>query len=321
MSKSPVSGIQGRPGNPAEQKTSAPLVSIIVNTLNGEDTLAEALDSVITQTFEDWELILFDDLSTDSTLEIFNSYHDPRFRLAIAEKPLDLARAREAALKSARGEWFAFLDQDDIWTPDKLERQLQLVQSDDSKSVGLIYGRAERFGWIDKNHEFDHHFEGQLLPEGRIFHSLATISNFITQSSGMIRREAYESIDCVPESVSFCPDFYFWMAISRNWEVRALQDTCCYYRVKGNDFTSNRSIQIFKELYCVIDYFGKELDPRVLKRRKRECHNLIAVSEIANGRKREGLARILKHGSIFHIANRTIPYLTRTVRQWLRSDR
>lgn len=303
------------------EKAGIPLVSIIVNTLNGEATLAEALDSVLAQSFDDWELILFDDMSTDGTLEIFNSYSDLRFRSAVAEQRLDLARAREAALELARGEWLAFLDQDDMWTPDKLERQLKQLESEGSDKVGLIYCRAKRFGWIDKDQDFEHHFDGLPLPEGQIFNTLATVANFITQSSAMIRRRAYEEIDSVPENVSFCPDFYFWMAISRRWDVRVVQETCCLYRVRGNDFTSHRAVQIFTEFLHIIELFGTELDPAALNRRRRECQNLIGIAEIASGNRSDGIARIFRHGSFLHIANRALPYFGRTTRQWLNAKK
>lgn len=291
-----------------------PEITIIMNCWNGEAFIKEALDSVIAQTFGDWTLILFDDRSTDSSAEIFNSYNEPRFHYVMAEQQLDLTAAREEAIKFARSEWIAFLDQDDVWFPDKLELQLQLLKTPGSDKVGLIYGRAKRFGYIDSGTDFDHHFEGVLLPELEIFDKLSEVANFIPMSSAMIRRTAYENMIPVPKNVRLCPDYYYWMAISRQWQVRAVQDTCCLYRVRGNDFSSSNGVQIFTEFFNVLEYFSNELDPLFWKKRRRTCQNLIGTSEMASGKLSQGIIRIMRHGSLLHLLRRTPSYIFR----WLK---
>ena len=101
-----------------------PLVTVIVNLYNGEATVAEAIDSVLAQTFSDWELLIWDDCSTDGSADIVHRYTDARIRYVRSDTWVSLGQARQAAIDLARGEWIAFLDQDDLWLPDKLERQL-----------------------------------------------------------------------------------------------------------------------------------------------------------------------------------------------------
>ena len=105
-----------------------PLVSIIMNVRNGAAFLREALDSVVRQTFVDWELIVWDDRSTDESAEVISEYHDKRFRYFLSPKDVPLGKARDSAIRQAAGEWLAFLDQDDIWLPRKLEKQMSLVE-------------------------------------------------------------------------------------------------------------------------------------------------------------------------------------------------
>ena len=114
-----------------------PLVSVIINVLNGAATLPEAVDSVLTQTFSDWELIVWDDGSSDNSGEILSGYVDGRIRYVRSEQRVALGQARQRAIDLARGEWIAFLDQDDIWLPHKLERQLALAR--DRSDMALIY--------------------------------------------------------------------------------------------------------------------------------------------------------------------------------------
>lgn len=103
----------------APEPAAPPTVTIIVNSYNGADFLAATLESALAQTYTDWELLLFDDCSTDGSADVFHGYQDPRLRYVLAERPMNLSEARQAALGLARGTWVAFLDQDDIWHPDK----------------------------------------------------------------------------------------------------------------------------------------------------------------------------------------------------------
>ena len=118
-----------------------PLVSVIMNIRNGAAFLREALDSVMAQTFTDWELIAWDDCSTDNSAQIVAEYQDLRVRYFLSPDETPLGKARDNAIRQATGEWLAFLDQDDLWTSTKLEKQMALADG----PVGIIYGRAVLF--------------------------------------------------------------------------------------------------------------------------------------------------------------------------------
>ena len=95
----------------------SPLISIIINCFNGERFLREAIDSVIAQTYSNWELIFWDNQSTDSTANIVRSYHDDRIRYFYAPEHTSLGEARNLALEKANGVYIGFLDSDDKWLP------------------------------------------------------------------------------------------------------------------------------------------------------------------------------------------------------------
>lgn len=105
-----------------------PKVSVIMNCYNGERTLREAIDSVYAQSFTDWEIVLWDNASTDGTEGIARSYTDGRLRYFRAESNTTLGEARRRAMREARGEWVGFLDCDDWWFPHKLTRQLRALE-------------------------------------------------------------------------------------------------------------------------------------------------------------------------------------------------
>ena len=120
-----------------------PLISIIMNCYNGEKYLSQALKSVLEQTYDNWELIFWDNQSIDKSAKIFKEYHDARFKYFYASSHTFLYEARNEAVKRTKGEFIAILDVDDWWIPEKLEMQLSLFKDDE---VGVVYGNA----WIFK---------------------------------------------------------------------------------------------------------------------------------------------------------------------------
>lgn len=104
-----------------------PKISIIMNCFNGERYLKEAIDSIYAQTFADWEIIFWDNASTDRSREIAEGY-DSRLRYFCSEKNVSLGAARRLAVGKATGDWIGFLDTDDLWHPHKLERQLTALE-------------------------------------------------------------------------------------------------------------------------------------------------------------------------------------------------
>jgi len=156
-----------------------PRVSIIMNVRNGASFLREALDSVMAQTFQDWELIVWDDRSTDESTKIVAEYHDPRIRYFLSPEETPLGEASNSAIRQAKGQWLAFLDQDDIWLPRKLQQQMALADD----RAGIIYGRTIQFYLSGEERDYDYAHEFRPLPEGDIFTQLFADACFIAMSS------------------------------------------------------------------------------------------------------------------------------------------
>lgn len=108
------------------------LVSIIMPSWNTEKFIGKSIQSVINQTYQNWELLIVDDCSTDKTDEIVASFNDERIRYFKNEKNSGAALTRNRAMREAQGEWIAFLDSDDLWMPEKLEKQIQFMTSNGS---------------------------------------------------------------------------------------------------------------------------------------------------------------------------------------------
>ena len=127
------------------------LVSIIMPSWNTGRFISESIESVINQTYGKWELIIVDDNSTDNSIEVINKYlNDKRIKLIVNSHNQGAAISRNRALKAANGEWIAFLDSDDLWAPEKLEKQIQFM-----KDNNYLFS-YHNFVKIDENDELLH---------------------------------------------------------------------------------------------------------------------------------------------------------------------
>jgi len=123
-----------------------PLITVIINCYNGAEFLDTAVTSVLQQTYQFWELIFWDNQSTDNSYDMVATYNDKRIKLYRSPTHTTLAKARYEALLYARGDWTGFLDVDDVWHPRKLEFQINLLNTKYSPDTSLIFCRGSYFG-------------------------------------------------------------------------------------------------------------------------------------------------------------------------------
>lgn len=295
-----------------------PLVSVIINVRNGASFLRETIDSVLAQTFADWELILWDDRSTDNSARIIGEYSDPRFHYQLSPDETPLGEARNRAIAQASGEWLAFLDQDDVWLPRKLEKQLALAAPD----VSIIYGRTLLFDSKRGNlRDYDHRHEFSALPEGDIFAELFSQACFINMSSAMLRAAAVREVGAVPPNIQVIPDYYLYVALARNHKARAVQEVVCRYRVHPGSMSASLKYRrrLHEEPPLIIRQWSACLQPRVVRSRLKRYSTALAVEEIRNGRTAmAGLRRLFSEGSPAWLISRPFAIAWRAVRRKLR---
>jgi glycosyltransferase involved in cell wall biosynthesis len=294
----------------------SPRFSVIVNVYNGEAFLRETIDSVLAQSFTDFELIFWDDCSTDGSPDICAGYVDPRFRYFRAAARVSVAAARARAVTEAKGEWLAFLDQDDIWLPHKLAAQNAVIEQDMTGRVALVYGRTLRFDLRGRLSAFDPWHSHKRLPEGDIFAELLRRPSFIALSSASIRRTAFIDACGTPAYVNYCPDYYYCVAISRRYLAACVQEPCCLYRVHQSNMSQLYRRQIHEEALRIIEAAAEwPAQRRILRTRRRVHQTWIGVEEI---RTRDavgsGIRRILLKGSLTYLTFRPLLVLARRLR-------
>jgi len=241
-------------------------VSIIMNCYNGEQYLKEALESVIKQTYENWELIFWDNQSTDKSASIFRSYTDSRFKYYYAPIHTDLGKARKEVVKKTIGKWIAFLDVDDIWLPDKLFEQIKIINRFKDDNIGLIYGKTYFLEMKGKNKNyFIYQNSDRKLSEGHIFRDLLYKGNFIPFLTVIVNKKAYEEVGGFSSYFKFEPDYYLFILIAEKYIVKAVKKRIAIYRVHPGNLTNKMSDIAFYEDMKILSSFVSDY-PTIQKR-------------------------------------------------------
>jgi len=292
-------------------------VSIIMNVRNGAATLRAAVESALGQTVQDWEMIVWDDCSTDDSAKIVANFGDPRIRYFLAPQPTSLGQARNAAMQHAQGEWLAFLDQDDIWLPHKLEEQLAIASD---PMVALIYGRTLCFQENGTEFDDDYFHEFTSLPEGNIFPELLGKGCFIAMSSAMIRRTAVHRIGEIPDDINVTPDYFLYLAIASEYQTRAVQQVVCRYRVHSGSMTDVYRCESLAETLKLVDNWAQKVPAGVYMQRRVHVATALAIEELRfPGMRAQGVGRLLKEGSLIWLAGRPFVHAWRKVRRRVRT--
>ena len=238
---------------------SKPLISIVMNCFNGEKYLSDSLESIQKQTYKNWELIFWDNLSTDKSKAIFESFEDKRFRYYSAIEHTTLTKARNFALSKCKGDFIAFLDVDDWWSLNKLELQLKmfadpLVQIvygnflvNNFKKKSVIYGIPARKIKPNKK-AIMYNFN---LPSGYILDYL--IKEYVVgMMTIMIRKEIFLNYKYqFNENISILCDLDLVLKISSKFKIECCNIIIAHKRLHG-DNTFNKNKEDILEQYTKI---------------------------------------------------------------------
>ena len=126
----------------------AGLVSIIMPSYNTADYISDSIRSIQAQTYQNWELIIVDDCSTDNSVEVIRSFNEPRIKLLKNEINSGAAVSRNYALREAKGKWIAFLDSDDTWVPEKLDKQIKFMEENNYSFTFTDYRICLNGTWL-----------------------------------------------------------------------------------------------------------------------------------------------------------------------------
>lgn len=222
------------------------VVSIVTAAYNAERYLPATIDSALDQSYRDWEMLVVDDCSTDGTRKLVAQYaaRDPRIRLIEQPRNSGPARARQAALEAARGRYVAFLDSDDRWLPQKLERQLQFMSSARAAFSHTAFRRVSADGSRT----------GRVIGvPARLTYARLLGNTAIATSTAIIDREMTGPFRMVE---TYYDDFALWLEITRRgFPAFGLNEDLMRYRVIGGSVSRNklRSARMVWRLYREVE--------------------------------------------------------------------
>jgi glycosyltransferase involved in cell wall biosynthesis len=220
----------------SEQKKKEPEVSVIIPTYNRGWILQEAIDSVLAQTFNAYEVIVVDDGSEDNTAEILKNYSN--IIRIIHQENKGVSAARNLGIKSSSGRFIALLDSDDLWLPEKLERQTSFFR----KNSGAMICQTQEI-WIRKGKRVNpckHHKK----ISGMIFEPSLSLC-LVSPSAVMFKRELLETVGFFDESLYACEDYDLWLRVSLKFPVYLIDEALIIKR-GGHDDQLSRSPMLDK---------------------------------------------------------------------------
>ena len=208
-----------------------PKISVVIPTYNRADLISETLDSVLAQTYRDFEVIVVDDGSTDDTIKLLSKYgQDIRI---IGQENQGAGSARNTGIREAKGEFIAFLDSDDLWLPKKLERQIAFL--DRNRDLSWVYTDVEVFDGESGRKLYilgqcSRLYEGDILP-------YLFLKNFIPSSTLLVRRSIFNEIGAF-KTLPMAQDCDMWLRIAALYPVGLIAEPLARYRIHRERISS-----------------------------------------------------------------------------------
>ena len=203
-----------------------PKISVIIPVYNGERYIKEAIDSVLNQTYENYEIIVINDGSTDNTIKILKNYVN-KIRWKNQENK-GVVSAKNSGIKIAKGEYFAYLDADDVFLPDKLE--LQIKKLNENPKLGLVFCE---YYYMDKN--------GKIIKLIKPTKKIKLIQdNFIPTSGVICKKSCLEKIGIFEYDVGSDYDWDLWLRISEQFPISYVNKPLLKYRIHSSNISRTR---------------------------------------------------------------------------------
>jgi glycosyltransferase involved in cell wall biosynthesis len=232
-----------------------PKVSVVMSVYNVEKYLSEAVESILKQTFKDFEFLIINDGSSDSSAEILKAYNDPRIEIIDNKKNIGLTRSLNKGLRLARGEYIARQDADDISLPRRIEKQVDFLNT--KPEYGLVGCWNYRIGANNKIEK-----KVTFYTDHNDIVSMLLIKNHFVHSSVMFRKECIEKLGGYDDDLKFSQDYDLWLRIAEHYKVANLGEFLHYWRYEKHGISHKMSREQGKYAYMIRDAFIK----RVLKK-------------------------------------------------------
>lgn len=263
-----------------------PLVSVIMPSYNHEKYISSAIESVLNQTFTDFNLIIIDDASKDGSQSIIKDYQkiDSRIILVIHDENKGIAKTFNEGIEKADGKFIAFIASDDLWVKDKLKKQLNILEENEDLRVwseGLIIDAESN----PTGKTFTkYHYALKKKKSGYIFEELLD-GNFIFGSSLIFKRENLGNIR-FNETLKYLNDYQFEIDLAKKYKYFFIQEPLAMYRIHGNNTILSDKLGWQKDNRIVIDYLLQKYNNDLSNKKRNKLLTTIGSSCLQLGDKK-----------------------------------
>lgn len=285
-------------------------ISIVVPTYNSANTILRSLDSVFKQTYQNFEVIICDDNSTDEINKILDQIKDDRVKIIYLDNNQGSAVTRNTAMKIAQGEFIAFLDSDDEWYPNKLELQISLFSD---RSVGLVFGGAK----IVKNNTKTSFYKPQKEWELDSFRKLFLGQISYITSTAIFRKECIDKVGLMEPELRRNQDFDFFLRILKHYNLKIIDKPLAVFNVNTKKTTFNRlqnSISFYENeriSFFEENFTQKEINLFFARKYRDLCGAFLRAREYIKGY--NSFKRSLMYSSTFILKSRNLFLLFRAL--------
>ena len=228
--------------------------SIIIPCYNGANTIKRTISSILEQSYNNYEVIIVNDASTDDSLEIIKKHisNDSRFKILNLKKNIGLSRARNSGLQYVCGKYICFLDVDDFWEKEKIETQVKFLEK--NKSFMMVYSNYFTIDEIKKKKFIQNNFD---LPYGKITNNILN-KYTVGILTVCLKKSIFEKYN-FEKKYNVIGDFDFFVRLSRNINVGCIQKPLANYRIHSDNYSKKKLNLYIKELKNWINENDKEL--------------------------------------------------------------
>ncbi len=278
-----------------------PIVSVVIPTYNRKDIISRAINSVLNQTYENYEIIIIDDGSTDGTIEYIKNHFNSKIK-CISQKNKGASAARNRGISEANGKYIAFLDSDDEWVESKLKDQFAFL--DKNPEIALLCGRTYR---SDNVKRVNSSLSKSIV--GNLFNTLF-MHSFVSTPTVIAKKEVLDAVGGFDTSYKSAEDFDLWLKITKNYKCAFLPDLVAIVN-RGKDNLSTDKITLHLHALTILEnHYDKNRIPRnVYKKAMSDTYIALGRNYLKSGQISKAKKSFIKSFRIFPFRLRSIRYL------------
>ncbi|RLM50039.1 glycosyltransferase [Halorubrum sp. Atlit-28R] len=287
-----------------------PTVSVILPVYNGEEWIKDCISSITSQSVEDIEIIIVDDNSKDGSVDKIQDMNDSRIKLIRHDTNRGVPGARNTGIESARGDYICFIDQDDRWVEEKLEKQLQVFKDGDDR-LGVVYGDVII---MDENTTLKQRLSTESVSESRLDRIKDIfLSNPPITITTMIKKKCFDLHGLLDDSLYGCDDYEFWLRIAGDFTFEYIPEPLAYKREHSKNTSGNINKMTEDRISIANEYINEYPQLRgVYKKRISDIYLIASYSHFIDRNMSESMKNI--HRSIVADAYNVISSPARLIR-------